>query len=358
MKYLIIVSSMIVLSIVFLNCNSSTDNSNTNQAKIINKRITEKAKIIASKEPPIDALISRTYDIAVYDKTIYRATCAGVIAESIEKINEPQKKAVVTLPGSVNRFTIDNERKLLYSFSGPDGISILSIEQPESPQKAGYINTPGAAMKGLIKGNYLYVADGSSGIEVYDVSDLTKIEKVSQLQLDGYFRDLIISENILLAAASESGIYLIDISNPQSLQKINQIDTRGDARQIVLQEGTTNYLFVADGHGGLAVVSINRDDRNLPSTIVKTLDISDKARAIKIKDNKLFLGIGPDGIIVYDITQPQSPVQLTVLTLKLAIIGITTYDPNYLLCSNDSGGMVVFTYDQRGSLTKIFGDSE
>jgi hypothetical protein len=144
------------------------------------------------------------------------------------------------------------------------GLSIIDIDDPMSPQVVSTVG--GDALRDpqavAIQFRYAFVTD-AEGLKVLDVTKIDQPHVVASVPLDDAHR-LYVARTYAFVAAGSQGVAIIDITNPQQPQLQQLFNGNGritDARDVKV--GMTNaslFAYVADGNGGLKVVSLMGPD--------------------------------------------------------------------------------------------------
>jgi hypothetical protein len=156
------------------------------------------------------------------------------------------------------------ELNLLLGFGHHTGVAIYDISDTAATVLLGeYDPPPGTAYEGgALRGDTLYVAAHQIGIEVFDVSNLASIVPIDTIDL---------GENAAWDA-----------------------DVLGD------------YLIVANGRFGLAIVDLGAD----PPSVVATVELPGLANDILISGALGYLSLGPSGLASIDLSDPANPFLL------------------------------------------------
>ena len=323
----------------------------------------KRAWIKSGKKPSYKPLVFRTYDIIYNKGIIYRGTSLGLIVEKIESFEkEPQRLQEILLPGSINHLFFLPEYSLLFAFNGPEGFFEFKVNEDGKLEMISSINEiRGAAISGKFYKDNLIVAEGSGGLSFYKLKE-GGVELLGNLDIEGYVRDIEFDKGIGYLALSEKGIGIINIeSTIQSLKRggeskdsVKIVPIEGEARDIELFYNDNElYLAVANGYKGITILKGEELEK------VWEEKSSDRARVVKIFKNILLVGIGPDGILSYDISDPLKPKLLDKKMFRLAVIGITLVpETNYLLCAYDSGGLLTLKIDEKGKFYKLYSMKE
>jgi hypothetical protein len=81
-------------------------------------------------------------------------------------INTPQSPVLVSTIPLSGASGITLQGNLAYVAQGQNGLTVMDINQPANPRKAGSIYTPGAAINTEVKGDYIYLNDQYGGLLV------------------------------------------------------------------------------------------------------------------------------------------------------------------------------------------------
>jgi hypothetical protein len=146
------------------------------------------------------------------------------------------------------------------------GLVAIDIDDPLAPKVIAQVKAP-AIVKPTsvrIQFRYLFVTD-AEGLKVVDVTDPRKMAAVPEAtkSIPGA-RDVWVARTYAYVAAGEKGIVIVDIEKPRSPridQTFNADGALGDTWQV--KTAMTNdslYAYVADGRGGMKVLSLVTPD--------------------------------------------------------------------------------------------------
>jgi len=188
--------------------------------------------------------------------------------------------------------------------------------------------------------DYLYAVEPWS-INVFNISDLDNPEVLDEVYAQGNIETIFNQGDILFLGGTQ-GMYIYDISSPDKPTYVSEF-THGRACDPVVVSGDYAYVtlrssnFCGDGiESGLYIVDVS--DLENP-TLTKTYPMTEPY-GLGIKEEKLFICDGPDGLKVYDKTNIGNLVQLNHFE------NINTYDviplSNSLLMIGDK---VLYQYE-------------
>jgi hypothetical protein len=160
------------------------------------------------------------------------------------------------------------------------GLSVVDISTPESPTLLGSCDTPGAAYKLAVLGNYAYVTY---------VSDVVGVDV-------------------------PRGLAIVDVSAPAAPVVRSTFDTDGMAYAVAV---AGNYVYLAGDEIGLVIVDVS--DPDVPTLAAHYDDLDGEVRAVVVVGTRAYVtdgdvsGVTAHGLVVLDVTNPRSPSTLTVI---------------------------------------------
>jgi hypothetical protein len=241
--------------------------------------------------------------------------------------------------------------KTLYLAAGRDGLQTYDVSDRRQPRLLGAVATTEAravAMHGL----WVLVADGASGLRIVDVKDPRTPRTVAAVDLNGEdpapndARDVVTLPNysdpvpaglkpfgmMAYVADGRAGVRIVNIDQPGNPYVAATV-AGGDARAVAAKShfdvGSSTvpslereYLYIADGAGGLRIVNIS--DPETPS-VVTTFSAAGAlfdllvANAFEPPKNKAYLyaGLGAGGCAIIDVSDVRAPVVVTTLPVEV-----------------------------------------
>ena len=158
---------------------------------------------------------------------------------------------------SANEITLAGQ--YAYVVTGEDGIRIIDVSNPASPQEIGGFNTPGKAREVAIAGHYAFVADESS-LRIVDVADPAHPVEISYFDSpDSSAYDVSIVDN--KAYISGWKLTILDVSNP--FQPIHLGSADGSTGTELAVSG--KYAIIAGGGSYNKVIDVSNP--NAPQVV-------------------------------------------------------------------------------------------
>lgn len=105
---------------------------------------------------------------------------------------------------------------------GWNGLLVIDISDPSSPEQIGHYDTDGYACGVTVKGNYAYVADHWDGLVVIDVSDPVNPVKIGNCRAADAM-EVAIAENYEYIVDGSNGLVIIDVSAPTNPRLVSDM---------------------------------------------------------------------------------------------------------------------------------------
>lgn len=203
--------------------------------------------------------------------------------------------------------------------AAPDGLHILNLADPAHPDQVGFIGVAGSSEHVSVTGDYvlLTVHDEYCGyfgcyefneLQVIDASDRTRPIRSGSYEMGMSARDLA-SDGDLAFMTINDEVTILDISDPAQPTGLSSATTPGWAWQVAT-EGS--YLFVADFHGGLRIISLQ--DTALPVE-VGYFDTAMAPVGLVLSGDHAYIAAGYEGLQIVDIAPYTEPRTVGVLPI-------------------------------------------
>ena len=194
-----------------------------------------------------------------------------------------------------------------YIADGPRGLRILRVSTPQNPTSVGAYDTPGYAYDVAVSGGYVYVADGeTSGLHIFNVSDPVHPQHVGVYDKLTCATGVAVTGNTAYVADCSS-LRIINVSDPAHPTEV------GSAPRTIRDVAVMgNYAFTADDGVGMGVVDVSNPAQPTEDGFYRTLD---SAERITADENYVYVADGNGGLLV---------LRYPVLPLKADFAGAPT----------------------------------
>jgi len=229
---------------------------------------------------------------------------------------------------------LDVEEDYAY-LSGGETLRIINCADPGSPFSEGYLASGNYDCdKVVAQNNHAYLAASYLGLAIVDVSSPAHPLLSATTNSFDWSKGLAVEGHFAYLADYTRGLRIVDITNPLAPAEIGSFDTPGKACDVTVE---SPYAFVADEDSGLCIVNIA--DPAHPAFVVQ-IKSSSYTMASAVREQTLFVA-GGDSIRVYNITQIGSPQQIggcpaRGFARQIELAG------NYAFLAAGMGGVVIF----------------
>lgn len=190
-----------------------------------------------------------------------------------------------------------------------------------------------------ISGNYAYIAEMYNGLRIYDISNPVEPLEVGACVPPKYTKNIVVDGNFAFVVGDDSGLCIINVSEPENPYIYSSCDIPGSVNDIAFADN--NLVYLTDWKGLRAIDFSNPGE---PQEIV-SLDFQGITHSyITTNNNYVFVycyNFFPVQYLLYiiDISNPQSPIFLSTISLPHHISDIGIHDT--LIYLIDSDGLMV-----------------
>jgi hypothetical protein len=193
------------------------------------------------------------------------------------------------------------------AFVGNDGegLRILDVSDPTQPRLISTVPTTNQVFEADVVGNHAYVADGDGGLKVVDVQDPTHPVVVGQLPAGTAIAVKVAGSHAYVTDFSGKKVYVVNIADPAKPVVASEIPLPGDGRSALV---VASRLYVAAGWAGVVVFDVSQ-----PTTPVEVTRFGGDGyvRGMAVQGNTVLV---PDyfrgTLTAFDLSDPKSPVEL------------------------------------------------
>lgn len=234
-------------------------------------------------------------------------------------IHNPENPQIVghlapPTPGAWNIYATDFYGDYAYCASREVGVLVVDISNPLLPQLVRIVDTPDAASDIQVSGSRLFVADRSGGIRLYDLTDPASPSFVSEFKAPfspfSEFMGLDIVGNRVYIAGYWMGLLVVDYTDPVHPYQLGSlflppyslwdVKVDGDHAYVV---GEGSGLIIIDCSDPMNMHVVSRavtPDEGLPPNDLPPF-------SVMLRGNYAFVGDGPDGLQVIDVSDITAP---------------------------------------------------
>ncbi|MEE9167082.1 MAG: hypothetical protein V3U24_06450 [Candidatus Neomarinimicrobiota bacterium] len=244
-----------------------------------------------------------------------------------------------------------------YIPGGLDGLGILDISDPSSPQIVGLYYASGCEFGRMyawhVSENFAYGSGRYCGIEVLDVTNPSNPAHVADYGLRGRsYEHSDGSGAYLFAAAHTDGVEIIDVTTPDSPQFVALVPTENAWAVEVSEAG--NLVYVADGAGGLKIIDVSYPE---VAHLLGSVATSGTAKDVAAAGHFVFVAVGAGGVDMIDVSNSGNPVLVanynttgyaSRVAVNDSLVAVSDWDDVEILRWDDSPSMSIAGYKNTG----------
>lgn len=223
---------------------------------------------------------------------------------------------------------------IAYVAYGYKELVVMNVARPESIRVTGVLEypQPGYGYGVALSDSHAFVAANAQFLKV-EAAD----PRYPNLVYQGYYprdcRAVAVRGGAAFVAVGQLGIAAWDITVHPPRQ-VGAMDTPGYARGIAVQG---DVVCVADGREGLVVVDVSAPDS---PRLVSRLALSGYANSVVLEDTLVFVGCGDGGLSVVSVARPDAPVLVARIPLGYCM-GVSARDGYAFVGDRDQGLVVI-----------------
>jgi hypothetical protein len=215
------------------------------------------------------------------------------------------------------------------------GVVVFDIGDPTAPLELGTLPEAGTFDVNVAAG-LLYVNSFNFGVGIYDLVDPAAPSFVDRVQVgtqNETWDTAVRGHNAYVVGAS--GMWVLDVSDPA---KISVVGTNSWWATDITIAGDLAYL----SRTGVDILDLTDPEHPMPVTYLSEPSLPGLSwvRGVSVDGSKVFAAADDAGLMVGDLPQVATPPRTTVLGLPMAAERIRPWN-NYLLVADQTAGLLV-----------------
>ena len=228
-------------------------------------------------------------------------------------------------------FTIGNRSYVV----GDNGeLRIFDTTTPSSPVALGQYTAPSSIRGISVNGNYAYLATVKDGLQIIDVKDPTKPVTASSYCFGCEIYDAAVKGNYAYVLKYPDAFSILDLTNPAAPLPLGQLQVSGAGKIYIYN----NYAFLAGGGSGVMVIDIT--DPNSPALVSDLYgERYNRTEAVYVQGSYIYVANSNNSIYsldIFDFSVPSAPVRIGRFFIKNIIYDIWVKG-NYAYLATASG---------------------
>jgi hypothetical protein len=214
-----------------------------------------------------------------------------------------------------------------------DGLQVIDVSNPASPQRAGGYDTGGIAWNLATRDSLVYLADLNAGLVVIDVTKPSEPKRSGGYAVGAL--GVALQGIYAYVACGTNGVHVVDISDPTRPERMGSCAVPGEAYGIALLD---DYAYVVDFRAGLLVV-VSIENPGAPQ-VIGTYQAGLNPSDVAVAGGQAYVAAGTSGLLIWDIRDP-AQAKLIGRWQGDCIIGRVSLSGSYVfltggICSGDT----------------------
>lgn len=258
--------------------------------------------------------------------------------------------------GEYSNLYLLEEKQLILVTSRGSGAFLVDISKPSVPQILCHYDTLESVMGAAVYGDYMFLCDRFFGIEIVTISNPREPQYITTIRSDknDEIYECSVSNGFLYATThGNKTVEIYDVRELDAISNISTINLDGWGMGLTVQNG---ILYVAtakdatlysDGDGfdnlkigsgsGLEIYNVDNPDKPVLLSREKadgrSILYPGNQWDVYVEGNYAYVSLMCDGMIIYDISNPNAPKRLKVInvTCKRDSDMFTEYDKEHYL---------------------------
>lgn len=198
----------------------------------------------------------------------------------------------------------------------------------------------------------LFVASLGGGVTFIDVSDSQNPEVLGSYYSGGTVYDAAEHDGLCYLATHENGLEILDVSDWNDIESVATHDDGGEAYDLEFMG--YDFLYVADGTGGLEIFNFRYNDRNFTRIRVDDFGLDEIVGVVADPLNNIaFLMAGDEGIAAIDIRTPLNPSLISILVDGGSDARNADFSWPYLYVTEGASGLRVYNYTDQTNISLL-----
>lgn len=192
-----------------------------------------------------------------------------------------------------------------------NGLAVIDIDDPRNPEYVGGLEF-GSAWEIDVEGEYACML--SDGIVIVDISQQGHYQVEGRYNTSSSYTDIKVRNQLMFLTALKKGLEIVDVSNPGAPTAVSHFHEPGEYSEewmgYMHLDIKGDYVYLGENEHGLKVIDVSSIGNPVKILTVPTTTFFTD---VLVKNDLLFIGTS-EALIVYDIAEPGTPIQIGILT--------------------------------------------
>lgn len=233
-----------------------------------------------------------TADVAALDRYAYLATGMDGDITIVDHRDQGSLAGVGFFRTPEHSALVRVHDDRLYIYGENDKIRVMDISDPVHPADVGTRSLSSGVRLLAAHDRLAFLADAEGMLHIYDTAATGMPQQVGLFAVAGEMHDAAMTDSYVLVAAGAQGVLAARYAGSTSAVPFQHIPVAGSAHFIVAA-GSTGYVLTADG----TLLALDLAGPDAP-TVTRQLALGVNASALVLRDGRLYLPAGEDGVYV------------------------------------------------------------
>ena len=235
-----------------------------------------------------------TTDAAALDRYVYLVTGMDGDVTIVDYGDRDKLAGVGFLRTPEHSALVRVHDNRLYVYGENDMIRVLDIVDPLHPADVGTRSLSSGVRLVAARDRHAFLADAAGMLHIYDTAATGMPQQVGLFAVAGEMHDAAMTDSYVLVAAGAQGVLAAHYGGSAAAVPFQKIAVTGYACHIAAA-GTTAYVLTDDG----TLLTLNLAASGDP-VVTGQLALGVDAGALLLRDGRLYLPAGADGVYVVD----------------------------------------------------------
>jgi hypothetical protein len=224
-----------------------------------------------------------------------------------------------------------------YLFISNMGLRIVDISNPLNPQTVSSFLVESETDKIFKKDSLIFLVDyANDNLKIIDTKSINNPEQIAQINLYQNVVNALSTKDNLLFLSQRYSLNLWDLTSAAFPDSVGRIPLLGDVYEIVIKD---SLLYTCQNPGGLVIYNISNP---LSPVLISSLSTSPEISQLELISNYIIGGFW-GGLKVINVSNPYLPQEVGFIPLQGSLSDVKTID-KYIYANAFAKGISVFDF--------------
>lgn len=194
--------------------------------------------------------------------------------------------------------------------------------------------------------NFAFIADGTNGMQIIDVNTPNSPDSVNSYSTGGSANDITVAKingyNFAFVSDYNTGLVITEVSNPFNIISVGTIT--GKYTNTCCVDAAARIAYIGQAGGTVTILDISA----LPSSPTILNSVGSNCNGVFVNGNRLYIANGSVGFSIYDVSNPSVPVLLSTTNTTGTASSLVVIQ-NYAYVADAYNGTLIFNVSNSSS---------